>query len=47
MSGHRALPDITSGLEVRKIFKIWTVRKPNIFLPGSWTFNTFRNRKKK
>ena len=45
--GARALPDITSGLEVRQIFKIWIVWKPDIFLPGRWTFNTFKNRKKK
>ena len=38
----RALPDITSGPEVRQIFKIWTVWKPDIFLPGC---RTFRNRK--
>ena len=30
----RALPDITSGLEVRQIFKVQTVQKPDIFLPG-------------
>ena len=29
----RALLDITSGLEVQQIFKIQTVRKPDIFLP--------------
>ena len=38
MSGHRALPDITSGPKVLKIFKIRIVRKS--------TFNTFKNRKK-
>ena len=32
--GFRALPDITSGPEVRKIFEKWTVRKPDIFLHG-------------
>ena len=31
---NRALPDITSGPEVRQIFKIRTVRKPDVFLPG-------------
>ena len=41
----RALLDITSG-KVRQTFKIWTVRKPDIFLNGRWTFNTFKNRKK-
>ena len=30
----RALLDITSGPEVRQIFKIRTLRKPDIFLPG-------------
>ena len=39
----RALSDITFGPEVRQIFKIRTVRKPNDFLPGRWTV---RNRKK-
>ena len=34
----RALPDITSGPEVRQIFKIQTVRKPDVFLPGRRTF---------
>ena len=43
----RALPDITSGPDVRQIFKIRTVRKPDIFLPGRLTFNTSKNRKKK
>jgi hypothetical protein len=42
----RALPDITSGPEVRQIFKIRTVRKPDVFLPGHRTFNSFRNRRK-
>ena len=42
----RALPDITSGPEVRKFVKIWTVRKPDVFLPGRRTFNTFKNRRK-
>ena len=40
----RALPDITSGPEVRQIFKVWTVRKPDVFLPGC---RTLKNRKKK
>ena len=26
-------------------FKIWTVLKLDVFLPGRWTFNTFKNRK--
>ena len=30
----RALPDIMSGPEVRQIFKILTLRKPDVFLPG-------------
>ena len=42
----RALPDITSSPEVRQIFKIRTVRKPDVFLPGRRTFKTFKNRKK-
>ena len=40
---YRALPDITSGPEVRQIFKIQTVRKPDIFLTRR---RTFENRKK-
>ena len=43
----RSLPNITSGPEVRQIFKFRTVPKPDIFLPGRRTFNTFKNRKKK
>jgi long-chain acyl-CoA synthetase len=31
----------------RKIFKIRTVRKSDVFLPGHRTFHTFKNRKKK
>ena len=42
----RALPDITSGLEVRQIFIVRTVLNQDIFLPRRWTFNTFENRKK-
>ena len=42
----RALPDITSGTEVRQIFKIRTVQKPDVFLPGCRTFNTFKNGKR-
>jgi hypothetical protein len=42
----RALPDITSGPEVRQIFKIRTVRKPDVFLPVNLTFNTFKDTKK-
>ena len=38
-----ALPDITSVPEVRQTFKIRTVQKPDIFLPG---LRTFKNRKK-
>ena len=44
--GIRALPDIMSGLEVCQIFKIRTVRKLDVFLPGCRTFNSFKNRKK-
>ena len=44
---YRALPDITSGPEVRQNFKIRTVRKPDVFLPERQTFNTFKKRKKK
>ena len=40
---NRAQPDIMSGPEVRQIFKIRTVRKPDVFLPGH---RTFKNRKK-
>ena len=40
----RALPDIMSGPEVRQIFEIRTVRKPDVFPPGRRTFNTFKNR---
>ena len=40
----RALPDITSGPEVRQIFKIQTFRKPDVFLLGC---RTFRNNRKK
>jgi len=36
-SSVRALPDITSALEVRQTFQMWTVRKPDIFLPGHQT----------
>ena len=43
----RALPDITSGPEVRQIFKIRTVRKPDVFLPGRRTFNTFKSIREK
>ena len=32
---YRALPDITSGPEVRQIFKIWTVWKLDVFLPDA------------
>ena len=44
----RAQPDITSGQEVRQIFKIRPVRKPDVFLPGRRTFkNRKKNQKKK
>ena len=43
---YRALPDIRSGREVRQFFKIQTVQKLDVFLPGRRTFNTFKNRKK-
>ena len=32
---------------VWQIFKILTVRKPDVFLPGRRTFNTFKSRRKK
>ena len=37
----------TPGPEVQQIFKIQTVRKPDILLPGRWTFNTLKLHKKK
>ena len=40
---YRALPDITSNPEVWQIFKIRTVWKPDVFLPGR---QTLKNRKK-
>ena len=40
----RALPDITSGPEVRQIFNIRIVWKPDVFFAGC---RTFKNRKKK
>ena len=40
----RTLPDITSGPDVRKIFKIRTVQKPDVVLSGRQTFNTIKNR---
>ena len=43
----RALPDITSGPEVRQIFKIRTVGKPDVFLPRRRTFDTIKSRRKK
>ena len=42
----RALRDIMSGPEVRKIYKIRTVLRPDISLPRRWPFNTVKNRKK-
>ena len=38
-----ALPDITSNPEVRQIFKIRTIWKPDVFLPKCRTFSTFKN----
>ena len=43
----RALPDITSGPEVRQILKIRTVRKLDVFLPGHRTYKTLKKEKKK
>ena len=43
----RALPDITSGPEVWQTFKIWNVRRTDVFLPGCRTFNTLKSRRKK
>ena len=40
---NRSVPDMTSGPEVRKIFKIRTVRKQDVFLPGCRTFKTFKD----
>ena len=37
-----ALPDIMSGPEVKKKYKIRTVQKPDVFLPGCQTFNTLK-----
>ena len=42
----RALPDITSGPENQKIFKIQTVQKLDVFLPGRQTFKTLKNKEK-
>jgi len=41
----KAQPDITSGPEVRQIFQIRTVRKPDVFLPGRRTFSNRKNSK--
>ena len=38
----RALPGIMSGPEVRQIFKIRTVRKPDVFLPRHLSFITLK-----
>ena len=46
MSYDRALSEIMSGPEIWEIFKIWTVRKPDVFLPGRRTFNTLKTEKK-
>ena len=43
----RALPDITSGPEVRQIFKIRTVRKPDVFLPEAGLARHLKIEKKK
>ena len=43
----RALPDTVSGPEVRQIFKIQTVRKPDVFLPGGRTLRVGKEFKKK
>ena len=43
---NRALLDITSGPEVRQISKIRTVWKPDVFLPGHRSFNTFKKKSK-
>ena len=42
----RALSDITSVPEVRRIFKTRTVLKPDVFLPERRTFSTAKNRTK-
>ena len=47
MKLYRALPDIMSGPKVWQIFKIWTVRKPNVFLPGRRTVKTLLKEGKK
>ena len=41
----RALPEIMSGPEVLQISKIWTVWKPDIFLPIRQTFKNMKNQK--
>ena len=46
MGPSRALSDITSGQEVRQIFKVRTDRKPDVFLPRRRTFNTSKKSKK-
>ena len=46
-SKSRALLDIKSSPEVRKFFKIRTVQKPDIFLPGCQTFKTLKRNQKK
>ena len=38
----RTLPDITSGLEVWQIFKVRTVRKPDVFHPGHQTLKIIK-----
>ena len=43
----RALPDITSSLEVWQIFKVWIVRKTDIFPPGHRTLESRKRIKKK
>ena len=41
----KAHPDITSSLEVHKIFKIWNVQKPDIFLPKLRTLKNWKKKK--
>ena len=44
----RALPDITSGPEVRQIFKVRTVQKPDLFPAGHRTLKFIaKNQKSK
>ena len=43
----RALPDIMSGPEVRQIFKVRAVQKPDVFLSGPRTINRTKAMEKK